>query len=654
LTCGLTLRSLTKLRAYGQYDDVSYGRSGGGGKGYGRAGGKGYGRGDSKGYGRGDGKGYGRGDSKGYGQGNSGSLSIQELTAAKRERESRRFFAYQKQLVERGLPIPGGGKGKGRGRGRSEEHWRREERALFKTAHVSAGIRFDKYDDIPVERKGGTGNEEPVESFQELCEKYQLPEDLVANIERCQYKVPTPVQKHSMAASLSGSDVMVSAQTGSGKTAAFLVPVITAALRAGSKPICEGPVAPSCIVLAPTRELCQQISMEAKRLCFRSACNVVSIYGGADALPQLKELAEGCDIAICTPGRLDDFLGRGVMTMKGIKYLVLDEADRMLDMGFEPQIRTIIQDHGMPPAGSGGNARQTMMFSATFPREMQEMALDYLAPDYLWIGVGRVGSTVASVQQRFTDVNRMSDEGKFDKLLDTLNEVKSPDGGSAKTIVFANQKAVVEDLSWQLSDARIRNAQIHGGLSQNQRDRALQALKSGRADVLVATDVAARGLDLPGIDHIINYQLALNVDDYVHRIGRTGRMGNTGVATSFVTSSDPALRDVVKNLQKSIEEEADSASEVPNWLFDMTMRRGRGGGGQSRFRPRSAPPRSGGRDNFWRGGRDEGGMSYGSSGGRGGSFSRSRSYEIEGGMSRSSSGGRGGSFSRGRSYDQGY
>lgn len=560
------LRSCRRVRR------AAYGGGGYGGKGSGRGG---YGGGpDVYGGGKGSGKGYGGG---GGGWGGEDQNARRE---AKRQREASQFFSYQRRLVKTGAPPKDG------------MYWRRLEQRLFRTSHVQKGINFAKYDDIPVEQVGGRGGvvPEPIKSFQDAAEKFEVPDVLAENFERCQYSSPTPVQKHSIPAALTGHDVMVSAQTGSGKTAAFLVPLVTTALRAGAAPSQEGPAMPSAVVLAPTRELCQQITEEARRLCFRSECSVVSIYGGADALPQLKAMAEGCDIAICTPGRLEDFLERGVVSMEDVRYLVLDEADRMLDMGFEPQIRSIIEEHGMPEPGiAGEGGRNTMMFSATFPREMQDMALDFLDPSYLWIGVGRVGEATSDIEQRFQDCSGIDDNTKFDNLVDAIQNVQNPEGGTAKTIIFANQKASVDDLTWRLADVRIRAAQIHGGLSQAQRDRALQDLKADRVNVLVATDVAARGLDLPGIDHVVNYELPLNSDDYVHRVGRTGRIGNTGIATSLISDSEPALKDIVKTLRRQNEEGGNT--EIPQWL-ERQMASSRGMPPANRYgRPRGRSPR---------------------------------------------------------------
>jgi len=559
-----------------------------------RAYGKGMGKGGKGGYKGGFGGGYGGG---GFNGGNRSRNDIERATEIKRSREADQFFQFQRRIVQRGeMPV-------------SNDHWVAEESRLFKQAHVSAGIDFKKYDDIEVKTHGGSREETPIETFQEGCDRFSLPDELTANIDRCNYNVPTPVQKHSIPAVLDGSDVLVTAQTGSGKTAAFLVPIITAALKAGRKPPQEGAVCPTSVVLSPTRELCQQITVEAERLTFRSGARVCAIYGGADAIPQLRKFAGGIEIVVCTPGRLEDFLQRGVMSMEEVKFLALDEADRMLDMGFEPQIREIIENHGMPQAGKG---RQTMMFSATFPKEIQNLAMDFLDPKYYSISVGRVGSTTSSVEQRFED---MSYGDKFDQLLQTLKQVKGQNG-PAKTIVFANSKGMVDDVTYQLQNNRIRCTSMHGGVSQSQRDRALRDLKSGRAHVLVATDVAARGLDLPGIDHVINYDLPLNGEDYVHRVGRTGRIGNKGVATSFVTRVEPALQDIVRSLRDARKQDK-TASEVPGWMQEMAMNtRGRS---QSRGRG-------------YRGGSRE---SYG---GGYGSYGRSNSYGGSGGYRNSSRG----------------
>mmetsp|Transcript_11881 Transcript_11881/g.27694 ORF Transcript_11881/g.27694 Transcript_11881/m.27694 type:complete len:706 (-) Transcript_11881:77-2194(-) len=550
--------------------------------------------------------GYGGG---GYGNrgGGGGRMQQERQREAKQQREANQFWQYQRRLLRSGPPQ------------RNNKFWQQEERQLFKQDHVSQGINFDKYDDIPVERKGGRGNEGAVENFQDLSKQFDIPQELQDTINKCGYSVPTPVQKHSIPAGLQGTDVMVSAQTGSGKTAAFLIPLITVVLQAGEQELEEGPIYPTGVILAPTRELCQQIAHEARKLTFRTKARVCAIYGGADAMPQLRNLAEGCDIAICTPGRLEDFLTRGVVSVAKTKYLVLDEADRMLDMGFEPQIRSIVEHHNMPrPGDPAQGGRVSMMFSATFPREMQDCAMDFLDPSYLWCAVGRVGGVTENVEQRFVDCTRTDESGKFQECLAAMREVQPSNGNTPKTIVFLNTKSGVDDLTWQFADERIRAAAIHGGLTQASRDKAIKDLRDGRVSVLVATEVAARGLDLPGIDHVINYELPANVDDYVHRIGRTGRIGNTGVATSLVGSFEPAIRDIVRAV-------TDAGADVPQWMSAMGGGSKGGKGYGKKGRGKGYMSQRGGQF-YGKGGGYGGGKSRGKGGGKYGGKGKSRGF----------------------------
>eukprot|EP00930_Biecheleria_cincta_P011198 TRINITY_DN1137_c0_g1_i1.p1 TRINITY_DN1137_c0_g1~~TRINITY_DN1137_c0_g1_i1.p1 ORF type:complete len:583 (-),score=121.35 TRINITY_DN1137_c0_g1_i1:148-1851(-) len=484
-------------------------------------------------------------------QNNLSYTEIQALSAKKQARERSEFDSAQNLYERNGGPPHV-----------TESAWLNEERRLFKAAHVSAGIDFSRYEDIEVETEGGQGTEKGMETFQDACDRFGLHEDLSANINRCGYAVPTPVQKHAIPAVLGGSDVLVTAQTGSGKTAAFLVPIVAAALKAGRRPFARGPAHPTSVVLAPTRELCQQIAVEARRLCFRSPCRVVEIFGGSPSRPQLEGLSKGCEIVVCTPGRLEDFLSRGFVSMESVQFLALDEADRMLDMGFEPSIRSIVENHGMPEPGVGEEGRQTMMFSATFPQEMQDMALDYLHHAYYMIRVGRVGATTSMVEQRFVDATNTWD--KQSMLPDILKGVVDEKGEIASTIVFANQKRIVDDIFRYLNQQSIRAVPVHGDHEQRDRNQAIADMKTGRASVLVATDVASRGLDLPGVGHVVNFDLPANEEDYVHRIGRTGRIGNKGVATSLVGNKETALRGIVKNLQQDKD-----APKLPKWLTDL-------------------------------------------------------------------------------------
>jgi len=490
--------------------------------------------------------------------GGYGQLSAEDLEQARQAKSSRERSEWEttQARYERqgGPPEP------------SAMAWQRLENRLFKSAHVEVGINFSKYDNITVDTEGGQGTEEVIQSFQEACDMFGLKEELVANIQRCGYDQPTPVQKYAIPAVMGGSDVLVTAQTGSGKTAAFLVPIIEAALKAGRKPFEKGPARPTSIVLAPTRELCQQIAFEAQRLSFKSFCRVVEVYGGANSYTQLGALAKGCEIIVATPGRFKDFMQRDFISVEEVKFLALDEADRMLDMGFEPEIRTIVDEYGMPEPSMGEEegGRQTMMFSATFPTDIQNMAFDYLHPAYFMIKVGRVGSTTSNVEQRFEDVSSQWD--RFDMLVQTMDKVTDDEGNMAKTLIFCNTKRLVDEISNRLQGQSVEARALHGDVAQRDRNQALSDLKSGNVDVLVATDVAARGLDLPGIGHVINFELPKSDDDYVHRIGRTGRIGNKGVATSFVGKDEPALKGIVKSMQMSLKEDPESASPVPSWL----------------------------------------------------------------------------------------
>jgi ATP-dependent RNA helicase DDX3X len=312
-----------------------------------------------------------------------------------------------------------------------------------------------------------------------------------------------------------------SAQTGSGKTAGFLFPILSASFVEGPRapPPESGPgyarrrAYPTALILAPTRELVSQIHDEARKFAYRSWVRPAVVYGGADITMQLRSIERGCDVLSATPGRLVDLMERGKISLKNVRYLVLDEADRMLDMGFEPQIRRIVQGEDMP----GVHERQTLMFSATFPREIQILAKDFLK-DYIFLSVGRVGSTSENITQR---IEYVEDNDKRSVLLDILHS--EPQGGL--TLVFVETKRMADMLSDFLITNNFPATAIHGDRSQRERESALATFRSGRTPIMVATAVAARGLDIPNVTHVINYDLPSDIDDYVHRIGRTGRAG---------------------------------------------------------------------------------------------------------------------------------
>ena len=449
---------------------------------------------------------------------------------------------------------------------------------LFKQEHVTTGIKFDDYDKIPVEISGRDSQGiTPIERFKDA----NLHSLIIDNIDRAGYVKPTPVQKHSLPCILSGRDLMACAQTGSGKTAAFLLPVIQQMVLSGPPPLpanAGGSYAsqrrayPVALVLAPTRELAIQIFDEARKFCSNTGIRPVVLYGGADVRLQLRELERGCDIVVACPGRLLDLMQRARVSVSLVQHLIFDEADRMLDMGFEPQIRDIVEGSGMP------EKRQSIMFSATFPKEIQRLARDFLY-DYVFLTVGRVGSTHQSITQslRFTEEN--------EKYRELSRVIKDQGANAGLVLVFVETKRKADELEHSLSSQGFPSTSIHGDRLQEDREDALRQFKSGRRPILVATDVAARGLDIPNVNLVINYDLPKSIDDYVHRIGRTGRAGNVGRAISFVND---AARPVLKDLLQLIEE---AKQEVPDWFRSFVDRcTGRGGsrggrGGRGRGGP---------------------------------------------------------------------
>ncbi|CAI9761126.1 unnamed protein product [Fraxinus pennsylvanica] len=377
----------------------------------------------------------------------------------------------------------------------------------------NSGINFDAYEDIPVETTGDNVPL-PVNAFAEI----DLGEALNLNIRRCKYVKPTPVQRHAIPISIAGRDLMACAQTGSGKTAAFCFPIISGIMRGHFQPRPRGvrTVFPLALVLSPTRELSMQIHDEARKFSYQTGVRVVVAYGGAPINQQLRELEKGVDILVATPGRLVDLLERAKVSLQMIRYLALDEADRMLDMGFEPQIRKIVEQMDMPPRGE----RQTMLFSATFPKEIQRLASDFLS-NYIFLTVGRVGSSTDLIVQR---VEFVHGNDKTSYLMDLLHAQRADGvyGKQALTLVFVETKKGADSLEHWLCVKGFPATTIHGDRTQQERELALRSFKSGNTPILVATDVAARGLDIPHVAHVINFDLPNDIDDYVHRIGRTG------------------------------------------------------------------------------------------------------------------------------------
>nr|ACT35658.1 PL10-like protein [Haliotis asinina] len=445
----------------------------------------------------------------------------------------------------------------------------RLEQELFGSS--STGINFEKYDDIPVDASG-----ENLPRAADSFEDCELGEIIRNNIALSKYTKPTPVQKYSIPIVLGRRDLMACAQTGSGKTAAFLVPILNQIYDKGpgqvpqqqrqyGKRTKQYPIA---LVLAPTRELASQIYDEARKFAYRSRVRPCVVYGGADIGAQMRDLDRGCHMLVATPGRLVDMVERGKIGLEYCKFLVLDEADRMLDMGFEPQIRLIVEKNGMPVSGE----RQTLMFSATFPKEIQILARDFLE-NYVFLAVGRVGSTSENITQKVVWVE---ENEKRSFLLDLINASGMfSSGPESLTLTFLETKKGADALEEFLQKEGYPATSIHGDRSQREREDALKVFRSGDRPILVATAVAARGLDIPNVRHVINFDLPSDIEEYVHRIGRTGRVGNLGLATSFFNEKN---KNIIRDLLDLLVE---ANQEVPTWLESMAHE-ARSSGGTSR------------------------------------------------------------------------
>jgi ATP-dependent RNA helicase DDX3X len=422
-----------------------------------------------------------------------------------------------------------------------------------------------QYDNIPVEVSAGCP--EPYNEFTVDTIGPQLLKNLVLT----RYAKPTPIQKYSIPIGLGGGDLMACAQTGSGKTAGFLFPVIAVLTRSGALQEPENRRGKGAyittLVLAPTRELALQIFEEAQKFCYCTGVRPVVVYGGANIQLQQRELDQGADILVATPGRLVDLIERGRVRLDIVRFLVLDEADRMLDMGFEPQIRRIVQEEGMPAD------RQTFMFSATFPSEIQRLAGDFMK-NYIFVAVGRVGAASKDVTQKieFYDQN-----DKMDALVSFLSHASE-----GLVLVFVETKRSADYLEEVLTRYNFPASSIHGDKSQKEREDALKLFKTGRTPILVATDVAARGLDIPNVTQVVNFDMPTNIDDYVHRIGRTGRAGNVGNALSYMCDKN---RNIAKELVDLLVE---NQQELPQFLERMAQGQGgfRGGSGRGGGRGR--------------------------------------------------------------------
>lgn len=334
---------------------------------------------------------------------------------------------------------------------------------------------------------------------------------LLAALDRAGYREPTPIQAAFIPEVLQGRDVMGQAQTGTGKTAAFVLPF----LNGWKDTNLPGPQA---IVLAPTRELVVQVAQEAAKLTPHRRCRTVPIYGGQRVRTQLTELKKGANIVVGTPGRVLDLLARGCLSFANARYVVLDEADRMLDIGFRPDIERILR--------RCPTQRQTMLLSATFPPPVLRLVNRYMV-DPVHINVAPEQTTVETIRQSYFTVDP---HNKFDLLVKVI-EREQP----RQAIIFCERKRWVEALYRDLRHEVKHVSMMHGDLDQSLRNRIMQGFRDGKIRFLVATDVVGRGIDVRNISHVFNYDLPEDPENYVHRIGRTGRLGADGIAIAFIT-----------------------------------------------------------------------------------------------------------------------
>nr|XP_024003491.1 probable ATP-dependent RNA helicase DDX17 [Salvelinus alpinus] len=402
----------------------------------------------------------------------------------------------------------------------------------------------------------GSGCPKPVSSFSQA----HFPQYVMDVLIQQNFKEPTAIQAQGFPLALSGRDMVGIAQTGSGKTLSYLLPAI---VHINHQPYLERGDGPICLVLAPTRELAQQVQQVVHEYGKSSRIKSTCVYGGAPKGPQIRDLERGVEICIATPGRLIDFLEAGKTNLRRCTYLVLDEADRMLDMGFEPQIRKIV-DQIRPD-------RQTLMWSATWPKDVRQLAEDFLK-DYVQINVGALELSANHNILQIVDVCTESE--KDNKLLQLMEEIMAEKEN--KTIIFVETKKRCDDLTRRMRRDGWPAMCIHGDKTQPERDWVLTEFRSGKAPILIATDVASRGLDVEDVKFVINYDYPNSSEDYIHRIGRTARSTNKGTAYTFFTPGN--LRQA-RELIRVLEE----ARQAINPKLLQLVNTGRGGGGRMRF-----------------------------------------------------------------------
>ncbi len=378
-------------------------------------------------------------------------------------------------------------------------------------------------------------------SFAELG----LNEQILAGVDALGFSTPTPVQAGAIPEVLAGRDVVASAQTGTGKTAAFALPALQRIAGKSGR-------GPHALVVTPTRELAAQIDDVVKVVCQKTGQRAVIVMGGAKFDKQIAALEKGCDLLVATPGRLLDLMEHNHVSLAGVEVLVLDEADRMLDMGFWPSVRRIM--HALP------EQHQTLLFSATIPPSIKS-TIDAMLHEPAVVEISHVGETADTVEEHLCPVTQAQKPELLRALLDT--------GGASgerpeRVLVFCRTKHRVDDVSAMLKNAQVKVDVMHADRPQQARARALERFREGKVQVLVATDVMSRGIDVAGVDAVVNFDVPMDPEDYVHRIGRTGRAGATGHAYTFVAPDEISpLREIEYFTKKLV-----PVWDLPGFAYD--------------------------------------------------------------------------------------
>eukprot|EP01084_Bolivina_argentea_P100136 179880_1 len=439
-----------------------------------------------------------------------------------------------------------------------QKNFYRESRAITSQTDPEV-LEWRKKKDIVVI---GHNVPRPIRTFEEAG----FPPYIMAEIARAGFRDPTSIQSQGWPMAMSGRDVIGIAETGSGKTLAFLLPCI---VHINAQPLLRPGDGPIVLVIAPTRELAMQIENEVSKFAYSSKIKHCCVYGGVSRREQVRNLRNGVEIVICTPGRLLDFLECGTTNLRRVTYLVIDEADRLLDMGFEPQLSSILSQ--VRPD------RQILMWSATWPKEVQGLSKKYfLSNDVIQVSIGSALSNIKANH----NVKQMIDcmDNNYEKQ-DKLYKLLSGKSKSELFLIFASTKKQCDYLYKMLRSDGFAVCVIHGDKQQYERDEALNSFKTGRNRIMIATDVASRGIHVNNIYMVVNYDFPQNIEDYVHRIGRTGRCGRKGLAVSFFTKSDAKRASKLINILK------EAKQEVPPKLVQF-QQYGMTSGATSYHRPR--------------------------------------------------------------------